>query len=195
MWTRALEVLFPAQCGACSAIGSGFCERCASEARSFQEMRDDVRVRALGVYEGALRRAVLALKDGRRDVAQALGTRLARIADAHAALVPVPTTAVRRRVRGIDGVVEVARVAAQSGGCMLHVLRQGAGDAQRGRSRAQRLLARGRFICSQRLDGERLVLVDDVCTTGATLHDCASTLRAAGADVREAVVVAMAPNE
>lgn len=193
MWSEVLELLFPPQCGACGEIGSGFCGRCAAEASPFERREGVLLVRGFGRYSGALRAAVLALKDGRRDVARALGERLGARLPAGARLVPVPTTAIRRRVRGLDGVVEVARVAAStSGGFVCEVLRQSVGDAQRGRTRTARLSARGRFLCEERFSGEPLVLVDDVCTTGATLTDCADALRGAGASVQEALVVAIA---
>jgi predicted amidophosphoribosyltransferase len=151
-------------------------------------------VRALGIYEDALRRVVLALKDGRRDVAESLGIRIARILEAGSALVPVPTTAARLRVRGIDGVAEIAAVAAtRCGGSVHGVLTQRAGDAQRGRSRSERLATRGRFACRSRLD-RTVVLVDDVCTTGATLRDCRLALESSGTHVSGALVVAAAKN-
>jgi predicted amidophosphoribosyltransferase len=149
---------------------------------------------ALGEFAGPLRSAVLALKDGRRDVAEALGSRIAAMVRADDVLVPVPTTASRRRVRGLDGVELVSRIAGiEAGAATFSVLTCIARETQRGRSRAERLSAQGRFLCSTTIiDGCNVTLVDDVCTTGTTLEDCAAVLRAAGAHVSKAFVVAIA---
>ncbi len=195
MFHAFLDVLFPAQCAGCNAIGSGLCERCLPlYAPPLVRALPTLRVYALGDYAGALRRAVLALKDGRRDVAQALGERVSEMVAAPMLLVPVRTTAARRRVRGFDGVEYLARVAARRTGasvlCALEPLR---GDAQRGRSGDERRAARDRFWCDAGLvRGRSVTLVDDVCTTGTTLEDCAAALRAAGAIVSQALVIAIA---
>lgn len=148
---------------------------------------------ACGAYEGNLRAAVLALKDGRRDVAEALGRTVAPLILPGSLLVPIPTTMRRRRVRGFDGVAAVARHAAIiSGARVALALEQRAGDAQRGRSRTQRLAARGRFACDPgAVSACRVTLFDDVCTTGSTLRDCAGAVREAGGLVEDAVVVAV----
>jgi predicted amidophosphoribosyltransferase len=192
-WRDLLDLVFPAQCAGCNALGSGLCGACAPSSPPIGVRLHLLRVTALGTYGGALRDAVLALKDGRRDVAEALGALLAPSIPPGAVLVPVPTTAARRRARGVDGVVLTARVAARiAGSDVAEVLHQRAGDAQRGRSRVERLRARGRFRCDALGEGRRVVLVDDVCTTGSTLEDCAEAVRAAGGRVEGALVVAAA---
>jgi predicted amidophosphoribosyltransferase len=195
VWFRAaLDVLFPAQCAACERIGAGVCDACVPVDVAPLDISTYAATPAiaLGTYEGALRRAVLALKDGRRDVAEALGARLARLLETGCALVPVPTTKARLRVRGIDGVACIATVAASlREGSVHRVLAQRAGDAQRGRNRTERLAARGRFMSEQSVD-RPVVLVDDVCTTGATLRDCCDALKSSGTRVSGAVVVAAA---
>jgi ComF family protein len=197
MLRHFLDLLFPAECIACGAEGSGLCNRCFAFQPPTRFAIADLPCVAVGAYEGALRRAVLGLKSGRRDVAQALAERLGPCIDPAVAgiLVPVPTTPARRRERGFDQADLLARlVARRCGFRAAPILRQTAGDAQRGRSRTQRLAAVERFACrgASLSSGLRVLLVDDVATTGASLRDCARALRGAGFVPAGAVVVARA---
>ena len=126
-------------------------------------------VTALGAYEGGLRRAILALKTGRRDVAEAFAFRLAPWIDPHTTIVPVPTTAARRRQRGFGGCELMARLACGNRTPVIPALAQVRGETQRGRGRDARLKARTRFVWGgKQLNGEHVVLLDDVATTGAS---------------------------
>jgi predicted amidophosphoribosyltransferase len=190
-WRALLDLLFPPQCAGCNVPGSGLCNFCARTER-IRVALPTLRVIALGVYEDGLRAAVLALKDGRRDVAEALGSLVAPLICRASTLVPIPTTRQRRRIRGIDGVALVARHAATiAGAAVAGALHHIGDDAQRGRSRRERLAATGRFRCDgARIAGRRVTLFDDVCTTGSTLRDCADAVREAGGIVEDAVVIA-----
>jgi len=196
-----LDTLFPAVCAGCDNGDGALCARCTPNGRTIQRFSlGSLPVAALGPYDGSLRRAILAFKRGRRDVglvlAEALARHLASILATGCVLVPVPTTAARRAERGFDQAALLAREACRLTGLGgLDILRQTAGDAQRGRSRRARLGARGRFRCSggDLVDGVRVVLIDDVTTTGATLRDCSAVLTAAGARVAGALVVARTP--
>lgn len=189
-----VDLFFPPQCGGCAASGSGLCVACLPPGEPLQRDLRTLRVTALGPYDGGLRRAVLALKRGRRDVARAFAKRLARVIPPGAVLVPIPTTAARRRERGFDGCTLIARyVCAEHTATLCAGLVQIAGDSQRGRHREERLRARARFVWrGETVRDVPVMLLDDVVTTGATLEDAAGVLRAQGAQVAHAFTVATA---
>lgn len=193
-----LDVLFPSLCAGCEARDGPLCGACLPSGALRRVRVGALEVAAIGAYEGILRRVTLAFKHGRRDVgialAAALGDHLGVMRGL--TLVPVPTTPARRRERGFDqGILLARELARRTDLGVLEMLRQTAGDAQRGRSRSARLDAQGRFRCDnpQLIAGARVLLVDDVVTTGATLRDCAGVLSEAGAQVAGAIVVAYAP--
>ena len=103
-----------------------------------------------------------------------------------------PTSPHRRRERGFDQAELVARgVAAHLGlPCRRLLEREGHAAPQTGRTRDERL--RGPlFRAHPRADGRRVLVVDDVVTTGATLDAAADALRSGGAaDVVLAAVAA-----
>ncbi|HTV74223.1 MAG TPA: phosphoribosyltransferase family protein [Candidatus Acidoferrales bacterium] len=198
---RVLSLLFPPRCVTCRAPGSAICGPCiASFGGRHVFFCGALACVAVGSYGGSLRAAVLRFKHGRRELAEPLGALLAQaLAKEHLGggipLVPIPTTVRRRRARGYDQARLLGAVAARRLGVpALDVLEQTAGDAQRGRSREQRLAASGRFRVrgASPLQGRRVLLVDDVATTGATIRDAAATLERAGAYVAGAAVLARA---
>lgn len=102
-----------------------------------------------------------------------------------------PTSDRRRRARGFDQAELVARHVARQLGlpCRRLLERSGAASAQTGRTRVQRLNAPD-FAARPGLDGQRILLIDDVVTTGATMRAAAATLRLAG--VRDVALYAVA---
>ncbi len=193
-----LDVLFPPICVVCAAVGAGLCERCRPASGSLERsLIDGLPCVALGPYDGPLRRAVLALKAGRRDVAAALGSMLARTFGpaerSDSVIVPVPTTRRRRSMRGFDQATLLAAEIARAGGPRyVFALERRRSASQQGRSRAERLEPARRFAptgASFPLRA-RVVLLDDVVTTGATLTDACATLRTAGIVAAGALVVA-----
>lgn len=135
--------------------------------------------------------------DARRRLAAPLAALLReRIAlPTPALLVPVPLHPAKLRRRGFNQAALLARHVARTNE-LPHdptVLRRTRDtDPQAGLSRAARLAnLGGAFAASPALHGrERVVLVDDVATTGATLAACAAALRAVGVRDVAAVVVA-----
>lgn len=110
-------------------------------------------------------------------------------------VLPMPLAPGRLRERGFNQAHELARRLAPSKTDATLLLRTRETPAQSGLSRADRLRnLRGAFavepLRAEKLRGRRLVLVDDVMTSGASLFTAAEVLRLAGAAHITAVVLA-----
>jgi predicted amidophosphoribosyltransferase len=185
--------LFPPACVACDAPGPALCADCAPSLRDAIAFDvDGIPAFALGAYDGALRRAIVAMKRGERDPIPALADLLARCAPVEGTLIPVATTRARAAQRGFDQSVQVARrlAACRGVGCAEVLVKRG--GPQAGLGRRARLAAAGRFGLRPGSLPGTATLLDDVCTTSATLRDAVSVLRAAAVDVRRIVVIARA---
>lgn len=110
-----------------------------------------------------------------------------------------PTSGERRRARGYDQAELVARRL----GAVLQVRtsrlleRTGHTAPQTGRSRSQRIeqfAGRPRWRVSPRAAGRRVLVVDDIVTTGATLTAARRSLEDSGADRVITIAVAATPD-
>lgn len=153
----------------------------------------------LAQYEGVVVEVLHALKYGRlQRVARELTTRLPLPVqlDTDTIFVPAPTTAQRVRVRGYDQAVLLARAFAKTYDfTTLLCLRRVSQKHQVGASglmRRQQLAGAFELRPQSARLPKRVVLVDDVLTTGSTLEEAAKTLRAAGVKVVDALVIAQA---
>lgn len=112
-------------------------------------------------------------------------------------VVPVPSGEVALRQRGFNPAGEIARGLAPYLGAPVRVdmLRRGSGAGQqKQRSRRERAQqAATLYDCVRRCEGYHIALVDDVMTTGATLHSIAVALRRAGALSVTGLVAARTP--
>jgi predicted amidophosphoribosyltransferase len=156
-----------------------------------------------GEHDGVLRTAILALKHGGRDdLATPLGLRLAAkiTAEPWAAaidgVVPVPSHPWRRLRRPWAASELLARVIGRRlGKPVTRALRRRGLGRQTGRTRARRLeLPRRSFTIRSAVGGRKLLLVDDVTTTGATLRRAAEALHDSGADSVYCCAMALAPD-
>jgi competence protein ComFC len=124
---------------------------------------------------------------------------LARTAQARTAqvaaptvLVPVPLHPRRLRRRGYNQAALIAAALARRAGLEVAdcLARTGSAATQVGRDRAERRAGPAGSVELSAPVPDRVVLVDDVATTGATLAACAAVARAAGACEVTAVVFA-----
>jgi ComF family protein len=207
---HAVVPVTPPICGVCGDalpawrgrdVSSRLCARCRRHPPTLTIAR------AAGPYAGVLRRLLHCLKyEGRRTLAKRLGTMMKErgreVLEGAAFVVPVPLHWGRRHARGFN---QADDLAAGLGPPVLRALRRvRATSPQFGLSAARRrrnlrgafgpprrgILRQRRY--DRRLSGACVVLVDDVCTTGATLEACAEALKAGGAREVRALTAARA---
>ncbi len=113
-------------------------------------------------------------------------------------IIPLPLHRERLRERGFNQALELARPVGAASGIAIDTrscVRTRNTPAQAElpwKERSKNI--RGAFHCSSDLSGKQVVLIDDVMTTGASLNECARTLKLHGAiDVRLLVVARALP--
>ena len=185
-------------CGAPFAYDPGArCAACLAKPRAFDAAR------AACLYDETSREPILQLKHADRvDLAPMFARGLSRAArqliDESDAIVPVPLHPFRLLRRRYNQAAEIARpLAAISGTPYLAdaLVRRRATETQGGKSGSGRLRnVAGAFHVparrAERVAGLRILLIDDVLTTGATAEGCARALKAAGATQVNLAVVA-----
>ena len=182
------------------ALGFPVCARCLAGGAEPVGCRRHAgsRVWPALVYDERAALLVHALKYGQRPgLAAALGERLARAvpaAEAPDLVTAVPLHGARRRERGYNQAWLLAEAVADRLGVpalelVLTRVRATPPQARLDPARRRRNLA-GAFRAAEpgRLQGRRILIVDDVLTTGATLEACLGTLSAAGARATGAVL-------
>ena len=170
-----------------SPAGEHLCGSCIEKRPWF------TRARAAVVYEGAVLEAIHHFKYGHQVIA---GSQLARfLADFDFAgverevfdvILPVPLHARRLRERGFNQSLILARALGEKFGIPVDfslLKRRKFTLTQTGLDKGEREKnIKGAFevVHRERLTGKKIILVDDVFTTGATVNECARTLRKAG---------------
>jgi ComF family protein len=192
----------------CDGCGAGFemdggpfaaprCAACLAQPYAF------ARARAACVYDEASRGLILKFKHSDHQpfaglFARWLGRAAAPLLEEADAVVPVPLHRLRLLSRRFNQAAEIARPLARDAGldylpdALIRPIRT---PTQGGKSaRGRRLNVKKAFEVPEdggrRIKGRRILLVDDVLTTGATAEACARTLLEAGARAVDLAVVA-----
>ena len=194
----ALAVLWPVECAGCGVPDRALCARCRAALTPAVVVREEggLSVVSAGRYAGAVRGVILSFKQqGRTDVAGLLATALAqavihaRRAHGDALIVPVPSSRAALGRRGYDPVRLLLRRAGLAFSPVLLPARRTAAQKRLGVEQRAANMA-GAFVARRRIPGIRVLLVDDVVTSGATLAEAARAIRAAGGVVVGAATLA-----
>jgi ComF family protein len=206
--TSDREILCPACAADLPRLPSPHCPRCALPTalgelcgRCLAHPPHYDRTFAVFSYGFPLDKLIQSFKYGHRlALAAPLGRELARLAAESRAeltpgvIVPLPLHPARLRERGFNQALELARPLAATLDLPLDArtcTRIRHTPAQAGlpwKERAKNI--RGAFHCATDISGQRIILVDDVMTTGASLNECARTLKRHGA--REVILLTLA---
>ncbi len=200
------DTLFPPRCAGCRTLSADVCPSCLRKITPYRGPHNWIIAGA--VMNGAIEPLIYALKyRGLYRVATPLGDWLAGTIGLNRAtatmfgtnplIVPVPLHPRRLRERGYNQAALLARRLSAISAMPMNetaLARERCTSSQvETHSREERLEnMRNAFQCvhPELVEGQDIVLVDDVCTTGATLTDCARALRLAGAASVHAIVLA-----
>jgi ComF family protein len=169
---------------------AGLCGECLRSRPPFSVLL------AYGLYSGPLREAINQLKFmSARRLAGPLGGLLSELDIPRANfIVPVPLSRCALRERGFNQTALISRSLSRATGVPVSLgllYKKKETPTQIGLSgRQRRLNLKGAFGLRKRLAGQRVLLLDDVVTTGATARECAKTLLEGGAG--EVIATALA---
>lgn len=201
LYSLLMELLFPEKCVLCQRVldkgETDLCRPCRLDAPTFSHRKTvpqflDSFV-AVWYYEGTVRSSLLRFKfGGRRTYADSYGRLLAmrlsqEYPDGWDILTWVPVSFRRKLTRSYDQVELIARAVGRELGVvpvpLLKKVRHnrpqsGLSDASQ---RKANVLGAYRVRDPRLVAGKRIVLLDDILTTGSTASECARVLKTAGA--------------
>ena len=207
-----MNLLFPPKCILCGKLlepnEQDLCRECRVDSPEYPARKDKIQFldsfTAVWYYEGNVRRSLLRYKFyGARGFAQGYGRLLAmKVLETHPegfdCLTWVPVSRFRKLRRGYDQVELLARAVGGELGMepvpLLKKVRHnrpqsGLADAS---ERRANVLGAYREINRERICGKRILLLDDILTTGATAGECARVLLTCGAKEIHCAAVAAA---
>ena len=196
-----LEWLFPRKCILCRTIlgkdETDLCRSCRTGQPEYPYGKKKVPhiagLTAVWVYEGNVRRSIHRYKfTGARHYAGAYGRlaamRIQRDLPQADIITWVPISGKRLRERGYDQVELLARAVSAELGIeaipLLEKIRDNRANSglKTPAERRANVLGVYRAVTPERLRGKRVLLLDDIVTTGATASECARVLLTAGAE-------------
>ena len=194
-----LDLLFPPKCPFCRKVqdAPGMCPACekslpwTDEAHGLRTLRGGLLCAAPLWYENSVREAIRRFKfHGGVSAAKPLGELIAqaaaeRFSGEFDVVTWVPVSAKRLRQRGYDQSRLLAEKACSLWGVepepLLRKVRDNPAQSSLDSAEDRWRNTRGVYAAAGEPAGKRILLIDDVCSTGSTLVSAAETLLAAGA--------------
>lgn len=195
-------MIFETRCAGCDKPGDPICTTCRFALLTRAQRTQQHGVIAAMPFAGRARDVVVSLKyRNRRQVSRHLAgllvNRLIELGEHERVEVVTwaPTSRRRARERGFDQAESIARTAARQLGlpCRRLVDRSSSSTPQTGRGRQARLNSGVKFRAHRSASGKRILVIDDVVTTGATLTAVRRSLVAQGAAYVSLAAVASTP--
>jgi ComF family protein len=196
-----LEVLPSPFCPVCKNFleqGNLFCKICT-------ERKNLCAVRSLGIFDNYYQKMIHGFKyQQKMSLGQRLGKRLGeklkddKLTSGFDCIIPVPLHSTRKRERGFNQ----SEILAQELSDLIHIpvlkkiLKRTRNTKDQTKLTPEERIenVKGAFALKdpEKIEGKRIILVDDVITTGATLGECARVLSKAGADKIMGATIAVA---
>lgn len=215
----ALSIIAPHICLGCGAEGAVICQSCVlfyptlpsicyicargttgyAPCASHQSKYGPRRVYIAGEYSGVLQDAIRNYKfefkrSGAKDIAFFLDNAVPYIEEYVVSY--VPTTGIHIRERGFDHTKNISKAFARMRSLPhAETMVRVSSVTQKGANkhiRKKQLIGAFRAL-PQRVSGKKILLIDDVITTGATIEECAKQLYKAGACMVDVIAVARTP--
>ena len=201
LYHRFLSWLFPPKCVLCGKLlkqeETDLCRHCRVDAPAYGEGKRKLQFldsfTAVWYYEGSVRRSLLRFKFyNARSYAGAYGRFLAmkllqQYPEGIDVLTWVPVSSIRKFRRGYDQVELLAvSVGRELGISPVPLLKKIRNNRQQSRIKGQaerraNVLGAYRIVNEEAIRGKRILLLDDILTTGATAGEAARVLLTAGA--------------
>ncbi len=207
-----MQLLFPSRCVLCRRLleknETDLCRNCRVDAPEYPDSKRKLQFldsfAAVWYYESSVRRSLLRFKFyGARNYATSYGRVLAmklyrEYPEGFDVLTWVPVSRLRRFRRGYDQVELLAHaVGRELDLAPVSTLQKIRHNRQQSRirdaaKRRANVLGAYRVVCPEQIRGKRILLLDDILTTGATVGECARMLRTNGAKEVHCAAVAAA---
>ena len=195
-----LDLLYPPKCVVCGKILEGpgpVCRKCLDTLPEYDGAAPGVRFTSGGAvsfyYEGTLRESFLRFKfGGLQHYSAVYGAWMAhtirdKLADQFELLTWAPVSRARKRARGYDQAELLCREIGKQLGLepvrTLRKIRNAPAQSTLADAAQRRANVSGAYRADhpERFSGKRILIIDDIVTTGATLAACSQTLLLSGA--------------